>query len=233
MGIHEAAAGGDLKQVRSMLEDNPDLISSKTFLGETPLHWAAQFRHEDVVELLLARKADANARDNLHRTPLLYAASNGQTGMVKLLLAAGADVNVKVRNSLMTPLHGAAASGHKDVAQLLLAAKADVNAEMDNGYTPLHYAVKEGHDGVAQLLRKCGARETGSSWLAGPELTDEEARIFALARKKGIQVEKLSSNRLEKLPADSIWYKVSHFEQGIRLEMSVLGLADLKEMVSK
>jgi hypothetical protein len=36
---------------------------------------AAEFYHEDVAQFLLAKKADANAKDGLHRTPLLYAAS--------------------------------------------------------------------------------------------------------------------------------------------------------------
>ena len=38
----------------------------------TPLHWAADAGHKDVAELLLANKADVNAKNNRGETPLFY-----------------------------------------------------------------------------------------------------------------------------------------------------------------
>ena len=43
--------------------------------------------HKDVAELLLANKADVNARDNDGDTPLHMAAMKGHKDMVELLLA--------------------------------------------------------------------------------------------------------------------------------------------------
>ena len=40
--IQDAAAIGDLERVKVMLKDNPDLVSSKDFSGQTALHWAAR-----------------------------------------------------------------------------------------------------------------------------------------------------------------------------------------------
>src|ERR1022692_742771 len=139
--IHDAATSGDLGKVKALLKGNPDLIDKS---GMTPLHWAASRGHKDVAELLLANKADVNARNtgptrlNIGMTPLHYAAGSGHKAVVELLVANGADVNA--RSGRVTPLHLAARDGHKNVAELLLANKADVNARDNTGDTPLHYA---------------------------------------------------------------------------------------------
>ncbi len=63
--IHDAAQNGDLAKVKALLKANPDLVSSKDTNGMTPLHCAAVKGHKDVAELLLANKAEVNARDNV------------------------------------------------------------------------------------------------------------------------------------------------------------------------
>ena len=75
-------------------------------------------RHTDVVELLLANKADVNVKDNGGYTPLHWAALGEQKDMAELLLASKADVNAWDSNG-ETPLHWAAVHGHKHVAELL------------------------------------------------------------------------------------------------------------------
>jgi ankyrin repeat protein len=69
--------------------------------------------------LLLANKADPNAKDNLGRTPLQYAAMREDTDMAEVLLANGADINTRGGAGMMlqkladTPLHEAALNGRK------------------------------------------------------------------------------------------------------------------------
>ena len=46
------------------------MVFSKDNKGKTPLHWAALSGHKDVVELLLASKAEVNAKNNDGQTPL-------------------------------------------------------------------------------------------------------------------------------------------------------------------
>jgi ankyrin repeat protein len=60
--------------------------------------------------LLLANKADVDAKSNGGRTPLHEAAFSGYKDVVELLLANKADVNAK-NNDGQTPLHGAAIWG--------------------------------------------------------------------------------------------------------------------------
>ncbi len=52
----------------------------------TPLHFAAAYGHpENVVELLLANKADVNAKDNNGWTPSHTAAAYGHKDLAELL----------------------------------------------------------------------------------------------------------------------------------------------------
>lgn len=50
--IHDATARGDLEKVKTLLEGNPDRVSSPDSSGETPLHEAAIFQRKDLAELL-------------------------------------------------------------------------------------------------------------------------------------------------------------------------------------
>jgi ankyrin repeat protein len=59
--IHDASIKVDLAKVKAMLKDNPNLVASKSNNGWTPLRCAAQSGHKDVVEFLLANKAEIDA----------------------------------------------------------------------------------------------------------------------------------------------------------------------------
>jgi ankyrin repeat protein len=61
---------------------------------ETPLHWAAQLGQVDIAKLLLARKADVNARSFVLETPLHGAVYYDHEDVVKLLLEHKADPNL-------------------------------------------------------------------------------------------------------------------------------------------
>jgi serine/threonine-protein phosphatase 6 regulatory ankyrin repeat subunit B len=167
--IHDAAKQGDLEKVKSLLNANPDLVFSKDSNGDTPLHLAADKGHKDVMELLLANKADYNVFD---------AAAIGDLGRVKALVNDNLDlVFGKDGEYGYTPLHFAVKNDHKDVVEFLLAipsartpsiqsqiCKIEVNAKSDwdynsytRGYTPLHIAALNGHKDVAELLLANGA----------------------------------------------------------------------------
>jgi ankyrin repeat protein len=180
-----------LEKVKALLKDNPKLLSSRDSTGETPLDWAANQCHKDVVEFLLAHHADVGSKNNDGATPLDGAAGNGCKDVVELLLAKGADVNAKENNG-RTPLHWAAFSGKKDVAELLLAHKADVNAKDNDGKTPLHEATSEGYKDVAELLLARGADVNAQDKDGMPPLLwavekgDREMAGFLLAHKADI-----------------------------------------------
>ena len=91
-------------------------MNAKRDDGETPLHRAAVKGHKEVVELLIAKGADVNAKDNLGT--LRYAASGGRKEVVEVLIAAGTDVNAKDRHG-KTPLDHAIRRKRTEAIDLL------------------------------------------------------------------------------------------------------------------
>lgn len=147
----------ELKRIKALLKNSPDLINGRHF-GLTLLDVAAAQGQVAVAKFLLANKAEVNAlTPATSETPLQIAAKNAHKTMVELLLANGADVNARGVGG--TALHAAASSGYRTVAEVLLANKADVNARNPNeeNLTPLHLAARNGHKALVELLLKNGA----------------------------------------------------------------------------
>jgi ankyrin repeat protein len=107
------------------------------------------------VELLIAKRADVNAKNKHGETPLWEAAARGNLEFLELLIANGADVNVKDDCLGDTPLHKAIWRGDritsdsrweeqakeffKKLLELLIAKGANVNAK--NNYGKTHWKV--------------------------------------------------------------------------------------------
>ncbi|MEG9862102.1 MAG: ankyrin repeat domain-containing protein [Parvularculales bacterium] len=111
--------------------------------GLTPLHGAvAASRTPAVVELLLDRGADTEARDKVNGlTPLHAAGRFSKTpAVVEVLLKHGADINARAKGDI-TPLHVAALSSETPaVVELLLDYGADGAAEDKKGRTPFEFS---------------------------------------------------------------------------------------------
>ncbi len=129
--------------------------------GWSPLHSALDAGRFDIVDLLLAKGADANIRDGEGRTPLHIAASYAASRypkIVELLISNGADVKAK-DNDGKTALSYAIENEHTEIVELLIAKGADVNARDGDGRNPLSYAQEKGYTKIVELLRKHGAKE--------------------------------------------------------------------------
>ncbi len=90
--LHYAASDRDERVLHCeiLLDAGADPTLTNRF-GWTPLHCAAQSGSVRAAQLLVAHKADINARTDEGWTPLHLAASNRQRDMVSYLLANGAD----------------------------------------------------------------------------------------------------------------------------------------------
>jgi len=75
------------------------------------LHPAAMHGHKNVVEFLLASKAEVNAKSNKRLHALAPCGGSWPQGRGELLLANKADVNAKDAEFVWTPLHWAAGGG--------------------------------------------------------------------------------------------------------------------------
>ena len=111
-----AARKGHIEAVKQHLDSGVNVNAKRT--GSTPMHQAAYYGQKEVAELLIAKGADVNAKDDNGQTPLFNAAYLGRKEIVELLIAEGADVNAKTDYG-KTPLDGANRRKHPETADLL------------------------------------------------------------------------------------------------------------------
>ncbi|XP_071178354.1 uncharacterized protein [Mytilus edulis] len=124
--------------------------------GISPLFFACQEGHTEVVQMLINNKADINkCRDNdgVSVSPLYIACENGHTEVVQMLINNKADINKCRDNDGVSPLFFACQNGHTEVVQMLINNKADINkCRYNDGVSPLFMACQEGHTEVVQML---------------------------------------------------------------------------------
>lgn len=162
-----------------LLESGIVEVNIATREQATPLCYAACYRGERCVALLLAKGADPNYLPRIARSPLPYAAWTGCYPIVKMLVDAGADINHGSPTE-RTPLSYAATGGSTETVKLLLDAGSDPNSRTSTGSAPILYAAASRHDAVVRLLLEYGADpdciDTGtgkSPLLSAAELGDE------------------------------------------------------------
>jgi ankyrin repeat protein len=150
-----------------------EAINARDDRDQTPLHYAAREGELQVVEWLIEKEAEVDAKDSQDgRTPLSCAAGNGHLEVVKSLLDKGAEVDSK-DNWGRTPLIYTAANGHLEMVRLLVATgKAEVDSRdiaslfSPGGWTPLSLAAYYGHLEVVRLLVATGKAEVDSKDLS-------------------------------------------------------------------
>ncbi len=75
--------------------------------------------HLDIVELLVSKGAEINARNTDHNiTPLIWAANEGHLSIVRFLLEKGADPNILTDNNY-TAETIARENGHYSIVEVL------------------------------------------------------------------------------------------------------------------
>jgi len=150
--IFYAIAQGDTARVEHMLNENPNLISARTEIGQSPLHVAVSWRKFRILELLVARGADPNVQDHTGMTPLHTAAALCQREETQWLLRHGADTATGDHFG-DTPAHVAAIFGCGNVLEALIAAGANLNAKNNCGEDVAQVALRFRNEDVATLAR--------------------------------------------------------------------------------
>jgi ankyrin repeat protein len=159
--LHLVARAGNLDAAKLLLRAGAAVDARERFGSQTPLMWAVARRHPDMVELLVSKGADVNARSAIRDyqrvataesrakqldrgglTPLMYAARENCGACVEILLKHKVDVD-KPDPSGMSPMVIAMLNSNWDIAKRLIESGADVNAWDIFGQAPLHVAIGE------------------------------------------------------------------------------------------
>ena len=159
LDLFEAAAFADLDRLTELLAYDPASIVARSGDGFTALHFAAFFADAQVVEFLVTRGAEVDARGTgwMTGTALHSAASRRRADIAQVLLDAGADPNVRQAKG-WTPLHSGAHNGSAELVRMLLDAGADPSPADDDGATPVQLSEAEGHADTVALLREAQVR---------------------------------------------------------------------------
>jgi ankyrin repeat protein len=113
-----AAYAGDAVLTRLLLDRHADPMAADHLHKKTAMVYTAASGRTPVVDLLLSKGIDVNARYENSLTALMWAAGNGYADTVRLLLSRGADPML-TDNRGKTALQMALDGGHAEAAALL------------------------------------------------------------------------------------------------------------------
>ncbi|MDR1420416.1 MAG: ankyrin repeat domain-containing protein, partial [Treponema sp.] len=134
----------------------PLTLEARDGLGNSVLHYAAQWKLDAYIPYLVQEGALTEAANATGETPLFTAAKYNGASTVRVLLAAGAFLHA--RDSLgNSALHTAVRWNAPPVLESLLDAGIDINAHNLAGETPLHDAVRLGIADLETALIRRGA----------------------------------------------------------------------------
>ncbi|KAI1128713.1 hypothetical protein F5Y10DRAFT_291744 [Nemania abortiva] len=153
--LHTVAHQGDEVIFAFYLAANPLQLDQQDQFRRTPLSYAAEKGHRQIVKRLLeTHRVSVDSESQIGRTPLSYAAEHGHVSIVRMLAGEdGVDPDSK-SESRRTPLSYATEKGHEQVVSTLLAIEGvdPDSKEACPNRTPLRYAVEQGHEAIARML---------------------------------------------------------------------------------
>ncbi|XP_029862848.1 LOW QUALITY PROTEIN: histone-lysine N-methyltransferase EHMT2 [Aquila chrysaetos chrysaetos] len=152
--LHHAAKNGNLEMVDLLLSTGQVDVNAQDNGGWTPIIWAAEHKHIEVIRRLLTRGADVTLTDNEENICLHWASFTGSAEIAEVLLNAQCDLHA-VNFHGDTPLHIAARESYHDCVILFLSRGADPEVRNKEGDSPLDLTLEHSEVWVAlQLNRK-------------------------------------------------------------------------------
>ncbi|MGH0173845.1 UNVERIFIED_CONTAM: hypothetical protein FKN15_066475 [Acipenser sinensis] len=139
-GLHHAAKIGTLELVKLLLATGKVEVNAQDSGGWTPIIWAAEHKHIDIIRALLARGANVSVQDKEMNVVLHWASFAGCADIAEVLLNAQCDLHA-VNMHGDTPLHIAARESYHDCVTLFLSRGADIEMRNKEGDTPLDLTI--------------------------------------------------------------------------------------------
>lgn len=201
-GIEDMLDNGDIAAIEKQIKNGAP-VNAKSKFGVTPLHVAALNNRYELVNKLISKKADVNAKTStanfysLH-TPLHFASrKSANLATVKLLIDSGADL--EARDGLgATPLHHSLIFKAPELAEELIRMGADISACSNDKKTPLHRAAGKKFYSVVELLIKKGAdpnaRDGEGLTSLHEAVLENDAQMIKLLLNKGANVNEADNN---------------------------------------
>ncbi|XP_053328834.1 histone-lysine N-methyltransferase EHMT2 isoform X2 [Spea bombifrons] len=140
--LHHAAKSGNLEMLNYLLSTGQVNVNAQDNGGWTPIIWAAEHRHIEVIRMLLNRGADVTLQDNEKNICLHWASFTGSADIAEVLLNAQCDIHA-VNFHGDTPLHIASREGFIQCVNLFLSRGADTEIRNNEGDTPCDLTLEQ------------------------------------------------------------------------------------------
>jgi hypothetical protein len=149
-------SGNDTLVRSTLMNINDYDVEKVDEYGNTLLMLACQYKHQDLVRILLNKGADANAKNHSGAYCIHFPCYKDTLSrpIAKMLLQSGANPEVAEASYGCTPLHYCASSGDVDFCKLLLQFGAFVGTRDFYNYTAVDYAREAGMQEAAAFLQK-------------------------------------------------------------------------------
>ena len=147
--------GGDPAELRGWMLTRQTL-HARDGLGNTALHYAAQWRFDTWIPFLIGLGSRTEAANATGETPLFTAVKHDSPSTIRVLIENGALLSA--RDTLgNSALHAAVRWHAINGTNALLDLGLDINCHALNGKTPLHDSIRLGMINIEMLLLKRGA----------------------------------------------------------------------------
>ncbi|MDR2028151.1 MAG: ankyrin repeat domain-containing protein [Treponema sp.] len=135
---------------------NPAVLTARDGLGNSVLHYAAQWKLDSYIPLIVQKGVSTEVANATGETPLFMAVKVNSASTVRVLISAGASITA--RDTLgNSGLHAAVRWNAPQAAETLIGEGINIDVHALNGKTPLHDAVRLGITEVEALLIHNGA----------------------------------------------------------------------------
>lgn len=155
--LREIIERGNLEAVKLYHTENKTLDTEDTY-GNTALHYAAMYGHQEIGEYLIEHKVDINVKNNKRSPPFLEAIRHQHWDFAKYLVHKGAELYLTDREgnnaALLVARHNTQAA--LDMISFLVKEGISVHIKGHQGWTMMHMAAKYGGTLLIPFLVNCG-----------------------------------------------------------------------------
>ena len=154
--IFEYIKDGKIQGVEKCINENHQILNSKSSLGDTPLILAVKKGNIQIIKLLLNKGANPNEKDDENNwTPLYWAINNiyinNNYEIVEILIKKKSSLKIKDKFGY-TPLHWAAKKNEFRICKLLInQRKININSKTKTGFTPLMLSVVDDDEEAVKI----------------------------------------------------------------------------------
>jgi len=135
---------------------NPNTIIAKDGLGNTILHYAAEWNLNYAIPVIIRNGISVEETNATGQTPVFMAIRTDGVSTIRILLENNANLNARDSQG-NSVLHAAVRWNAINSASFLISSGIDINSHSLNGNTPLHDSIALGMSDIETLLIRQGA----------------------------------------------------------------------------